>query len=68
MEPFTIVKDPAAWKVADWQLNKDWVYRLTDSDLAELETAVNSALDQGIPTEVRPLPGCGLGAHESWCR
>ena len=52
IRPFTTVQDPSAWKAADWKKNQDWVYRLTPADIAELDSAVASAVGQGIRKEV----------------
>ena len=61
VRPFTIVKDPSAWKPADWKKNQDWVYRLSSGDIAELDAAVAAAVIQGIRREVCTLtwgPAC----------
>ena len=52
IRPFTTAQDPSAWKAADWKKNQDWVYRLTPADIAELDSAVAAAVDQGIRKEV----------------
>ena len=46
-----MVNNPSAWKAADWKDNQDWVYRLSQADIAELDTAVSRAVSQGIRKE-----------------
>lgn len=66
--PFTVVEGPEAWTAADYSNPDDYIYHFSPSDLAELETAVAGALQQGkdikvllncwccvLPTECQPL-------------
>ena len=53
VEPFTLIDDPAAWTVADWNGRDDWIYHLTDTDLAELNAAVTAVQARGVREEVR---------------
>ena len=41
--PFTPVEGPSAWYAADFKDNDTWIYRLTDSDIQEIEAAVAAA-------------------------
>lgn len=42
------VRDPSAWKAADFARDRDWVYELTDEDRAELEHAVARLKAEGL--------------------
>jgi hypothetical protein len=42
------VVDPAAWEPEELLARDDWIYRLTEEDLAELADAVRGARDKGL--------------------
>ena len=35
------IKDASAWEPADLLANDDWIYRLTDADIDEINAALN---------------------------
>ena len=39
---FTPVEGPSAWYAADFKDDDTWIYRLTDSDIQEIEVAVDA--------------------------
>ena len=55
--PFTVVEGPEAWTAADYSNPDDYIYHFSPSDLAELETAVAGALQQGKDIKVLLIPG-----------
>ena len=41
VRPYTIVKDPAAWKAAEWRGREDeWILQLSEEDVAAIEARV----------------------------
>jgi len=63
--PGVPVVDPAAWSARDLEVDKDWVYPLLDSEIAELDAAVKkievndvSLLD--IRPELYEMPSLSL--------
>lgn len=60
----TPVTGPAAWKAADYAHDDSWMYRFTDSDLAEIHVATDALRAKGLsPLEFTkadfPLPALG---------
>ena len=50
--PFTVVEGPEAWTAADYTNQDDYIYHFSPVDLAELETVVAGALQQGKDIKV----------------
>ncbi len=55
------VRDPSAWKAADYENNDSWIHRFTEDDLAEIDAALNGIRSQGLSVpsfgrEEFPLP------------
>lgn len=55
LEPFTIIDSPAAWKASDFKSVDDFAYTFTESDLAEIEAAVEAVLATGKPINVSSM-------------
>lgn len=60
----TPVTAPSAWKAADYAHDDSWMYRFTDTDLAEIHTATEALRTRGLsPLEFTkadfPLPTLG---------
>ena len=53
VEPFTVVEDPSAWYAADVKASNDWIYQLTESDIQEIDTALEKATSLDLRREVR---------------
>ena len=54
VEPFTIVDDPSAWLVADYQGREDaYIYAFTPEDIQELDAAIARVEQGGLRIEVR---------------
>ena len=52
VRPFEPVSGPSAWTAADYKGNEQWIYRLSDEDVKELERAVNGIIDKGVRVQV----------------
>lgn len=50
--PFSVVDGPEAWTAADYPYPSQYIYHFTESDLTELEAAVQRALQQGKDIKV----------------
>lgn len=59
MVPFTVVEGPEAWTVAQYRDNQEYVYVLSEADVAELDAAVAGVRD-------RNLKVCRAGAWGTW--
>lgn len=55
MEPYTIVKDPSAWYVKDFEGNDEYIYTLTADEIAELDAALAHIEARNIPIQVCSL-------------
>ena len=54
VEPFTIVDDPSAWLVKDFQGREGaYIYTFTPEDIQELDTAIAQVEQGGLRIEVR---------------
>ncbi len=53
VQAFQPVGGPSAWTAADYKNNEQWIYRLNEEDVQELERAVNSIIDSGVRVQVR---------------
>lgn len=68
--PEQAITSPAAWLGKDERRKSDWIYRLDDGEIAELEAALRSAKASGLPLEEIsredfPLPTLA-GAIRAW--
>ncbi len=52
VRPFEPVSGPSAWTAADYKGNEQWIYRLSEEDVKELERAVNGIIDKGVRIQV----------------
>ena len=57
--PFTVVEGPEAWTAAQYRDNQEYVYVLSEADVAELDAAVAGVRHRDL--RVRGA-GCGAGA------
>ena len=57
MVPFTVVEGPEAWTVAQYRDNQEYVYVLSEADVAELDAAVAGVRDRDL--KVRRAGGWG---------
>lgn len=55
--PFTVVEGPEAWTVAQYRDNQEYVYVLSEADVAELDAAVAGVRDHDL--KVRRADGWG---------
>ena len=46
--PMQPIVDPAGWYPADLAANQDWIYTLTDTEIAEVRSAVASIEERGL--------------------
>jgi hypothetical protein len=54
VEPFTIVDDPSAWLVKDYQGREDaYIYTFTPEDIQELDAAIARVEQGGLRIEVQ---------------
>ncbi|NKB57669.1 MAG: TauD/TfdA family dioxygenase [Alphaproteobacteria bacterium] len=42
------VRDPSAWKSADFENNDTWIHRFTEQDLAEIDSALKAVRQRGL--------------------
>jgi hypothetical protein len=59
--PLQPLESPAAWRVEDLKRNTDWLYQLSEADIAELEAAIQHALATGKEIQVRAVCGAPAG-------
>lgn len=52
-EPFTTVTGPAAWYAADYRNSDAYIYRLSSTDISELESAVAGVEESGAEIQVQ---------------
>ena len=52
---FSVVEGPEAWTAADYQDQSKYIYVLTDSDIAELDSAVAAVQERGLDIKVGRL-------------
>ena len=57
--PFTVVEGPEAWTVAQYRDNQEYVYVLSEADVAELDAAVAGVRDRDL--KVRRAGSWALG-------
>lgn len=50
--PFQPVSGPSAWTASDYKNHEQWIYRLSDDDVKELEAGVQSVIDRGLRIQV----------------
>lgn len=65
----TPITDATAWKAADVQADDSWKYRLTETDIAELDAALKGVEARGLGSgefgkEDFPLPGLEAKLHD----
>jgi hypothetical protein len=68
VQPFQPVGGPSAWTAADYKTNEQWIYRLREEDVKELECAVNGIVDSGVRVQVRMTGSawrCCIGMYEA---
>ena len=53
---------PSAWTAADYKNNEQWIYRLREEDVKELERAVNGIIDSGVRVQVHMTGQHGAAA------
>ena len=53
MTPFSVVEGPEAWKAADYQDLSKFMYVFSDSDIAELDSAIAAVQARGLDIKVR---------------
>ena len=60
MTPFSVVEGPEAWKAADYQDLSKFMYVFSDSDIAELDSAIAAVQERdsicAAATETSGMP------------
>ena len=54
MTPFSVVEGPEAWKAADYQDLSKFMYVFSESDIAELDSAIAAVQARDLDIKVRP--------------
>ena len=54
--PGTVITGPDAWYAKDYAGTEKHIYRLTETDLVELDAAVAAVVASGIDIKVSPSP------------
>ena len=52
VEPFTVVEGPYAWRASDYQDQSKYIYVFSESDIAELDSAIAAVQGRGFDNKV----------------